>query len=147
MPTAGEFCNRSVVFVEDHEDLLTAARLMRDQRVGCLVVVASGDEKRAPIGLVTDRDVLVRAVADELDLRSTWVRDAMTSPAITAFESEDLYESLRRLRQAGIRRMPVVTSDGVLAGLLTLDDVLPFLVGQLGDATGAIERELGGPPA
>lgn len=140
--TAGELCNRSVVFCERTETLVEAARRMRDHNVGCLVVVEPGDARRAPVGVVTDRDLVVAALAGGVpDPRRIAVDAVMSSPAHVAREAEDLTEVLRRMRAAGVRRVPVVDEAGGLQGILAVDDVVELLTTELGELVALLGRQ------
>ncbi|MCS6948210.1 MAG: CBS domain-containing protein [Steroidobacteraceae bacterium] len=140
---AGEFCQRNVVTIRPQEELQTAARLMREKHVGCLVVtqplVEFGGER--PIGIVTDRDIVTTVIARDVDPRSVTVGDIMTREPATVPDDATVEESLRRLRDTGVRRMPVVDKAGCLLGIVTLDDLLDHLVEQLSALAGSIRRE------
>lgn len=140
--TAGELCNRSVVFCERTETLVEVARRMRDHNVGCLVVVEPGDAKRAPVGIVTDRDLVVAALASGVpEPRRIRVEAVMSAPVHVAREAEDLTEVLRRMRAAGVRRLPVVDEGGGLQGLLAMDDVVELLTTELGELVALVSRQ------
>jgi CBS domain-containing protein len=91
---------------------------------GDLVVIDSTNGKRRPLGFLTDRNIVVAVVAKEVDATTLFVTEIMTSPAITAFDWEDEWHVLRRMRLHGVRRMPVVDDTGDLIGIVTLDDLL-----------------------
>jgi CBS domain-containing protein len=139
---AGLFCNREVIICSASESVLEAARRMRDRHVGCLVVVEGRAGGRTPVGVLTDRDVLVGPVAAGLhDLDRIRVAEVMTQPAITARDGEDLVDVLQRMRAHGVRRIPVVDEDDVLQGIIAFDDALELLAGEMGDLAMLIFRE------
>ncbi|SAL61622.1 CBS domain-containing protein [Caballeronia humi] len=123
---AGKICTRDVIVCGTATSALDAARLMRANHVGDLVVIDNANGKRRPVGMVTDRDIVVSVVAKEVDAAGLLVTDIMSSPAITAFEWEDGWRLLRRMRLHGVRRMPVVDDADELIGIVTLDDLLRF---------------------
>lgn len=133
MLDAGELCNRQVVIATPDELILTAARRMRDHRVGCLVVVEGDPGQRRPIGILTDRDIVVYAVADGDALGERTVRACMNPNLVTARERDGLLEVIRRMRAHGIRRIPVVDAGGLLQGILSADDVLDVLAEEVDD--------------
>lgn len=137
----GEICSRVVVFAERELPLSEAARLMREQHVGSLVVVDETAAGRVPVGMVTDRDIVVAVVAKDLDPRTVSVGDAMSEDVATARETDSEFEVLRLMRRRGIRRVPVVGADGTLAGLVTLDDIVGLLAEELANASRAVETE------
>jgi CBS domain-containing protein len=120
--TVGDICTRSVVTATPNESVVDAARRMRDRHVGDLVVV---DEKNRPVGLVTDRDIVVSAVAQSADkLDALTVGDLMTPDPVVGHARETVDDVLRRMRLHGIRRLPIVSSVGQLIGIVTFDDMI-----------------------
>jgi CBS domain-containing protein len=138
---AGEICNREVVIVSRDTSLVEAARLMREHHVGSLVVVLERDGKRVPVGILTDRDIVVAVVARELDARRLSVADAMSAGVFAVREQDGLTEVLRAMREHGVRRLPVVAASGALAGIVTIDDLLELVAEELGDFVRTVGRE------
>ena len=135
-----DVCKTSVVCVQRDTTLTEAARLMRERHVGC-VVVADGGDRGKPIGILTDRDIVVEVVATGVDLRAIGVGEIMTTPLVIADEDEDALSALRLMRLRGIRRLPVVDKDGFLVGITTLDDLLDIAGDAFHDIVGAINSE------
>ena len=127
----GEICNREVVIAEKALSVVDAAQLMRKHHVGDLVVVEEKDGRRHPVGIVTDRDIVVEVVAAEVNPDALKVGDIMGPEVATVRESEGLFEALRYMRDKGVRRMPVVDREGGLVGILTLDDLLSLLAEEM----------------
>ena len=123
----GEFCNRDVVIVHKGESALEAAKLMRQYHVGDVVVVMDRDDKRVPVGILTDRDIVIELVAEQVDAESVGVGDVMSDHLITIRESDELLDTIEQMRSKGVRRAPVVSKEGELVGILTLDDLLDVL--------------------
>lgn len=123
--TTGEVCTHNVVVTREDENLVDAAKRMRMFHVGDLVVVHDGGDKRVPVGILTDRDIVLSAVASEAaHIHSLLVRDVMRSELVTARDHESLMEALKRMQAHGVRRLPIVSDDGALVGILALDDVV-----------------------
>jgi CBS domain-containing protein len=118
-----------VVTVRRHEELATAAWMMRERHVGCLVVVkpagALGGER--PIGMLTDRDIVTQVIVRDADPREVSVEDVMTRQPVTVSIHASIEEALQRMREGHVRRVPVVDDRGRLAGILALDDIFEFL--------------------
>jgi len=138
---AGEICNREVVVAYRNMSLVEAANLMREYHVGSLVVVVDRLSERVPIGMLTDRDLTVAVVAKELDPRKIHVGEVLSGELYTVREKDSVTDVLRLMRERGVRRIPVVTHSGALAGIVTIDDVLDIVAEQLGDIVRAVERE------
>lgn len=140
--TAGDLCTRQVVVAPPSLSVDEAARLMRERHVGCLVVVEQGDGGRLPVGVLTDRDIVLAVVAKDADAKTLRVGDVMTATVASVRESDTLYDVLSTMRSRGVRRVPVTGAHGVLAGILTLDDVLNALAGQLQALGMVVGREV-----
>src|SRR3989338_3720018 len=126
MPVS-EICNREVVVVRPNDSALEAARLMRQHHVGDVVVVEERGGVRVPVGIVTDRDVVVEIMAPELDQMVITVGDIMLPGLVTAKENTGMFEAIGYMRDKGIRRLPIVNDSGGLVGILTLDDLLELM--------------------
>ena len=125
------------------DELIKAAQLMREKHIGYLVVVASdaADGLQRPVGVLTDRDIVVAVVAREADPRMLRVGDVMTRSPVSALEEDPLDKSLREMRRMGIRRLPVVGKRGELIGVLSLDDVIEALSAELQNIAGSMRNE------
>lgn len=127
----GEICNREVVVVKAEESVLQAARLMRQHHVGDVVVVKEQGGKMLPQGILTDRDIVIELVAQQVDLAAVNIGDVMTYELLTARESDDLLDTLKRMQHKGARRVPVTGQAGGLVGILSMDDVIDVMAEQL----------------
>ncbi len=137
----GEICNRDVVFTVKSSTVQEAAQLMRQHHVGSLVVVDEGSEPPVPVGLVTDRDLVVELVAENVPVDRVSIGDVMSDTEESAREDEGEWDVLRRMRQKGVRRMPIVNTDGALAGIVTMDDAVDLLAEELSDLAKLMGRE------
>jgi predicted transcriptional regulator len=137
----GEICNRDVVIAEKALSVVEAAQLMRKHHVGDLVVVEDKGGQKHPVGIVTDRDIVVEVVAAGVNPDALKVGDIMGPEVATVRESEGLFEALRYMRDKGVRRMPVVDSTGVLIGILTLDDLLSLLAEEMTELAKLVSHE------
>ncbi|MBK5207012.1 MAG: CBS domain-containing protein [Polaromonas sp.] len=139
--TTGEICTRDVTIALRATSLDGAARLMRDNHVGCLVVVDEVGGKRIVVGVLTDRDIVTAVVAPGLDPVTLRVEDVMTTDLVTAREDDSLIGLMRIMRRKGVRRIPVVGGEGELIGVVALDDVLDILSQELSLLVQAIDSE------
>ena len=140
--TAGEVCMREVVIAQRETPILEAAELMRGQHVGCLVVVEENGIHRKVCGLLTDRDLVMGVLAQGLDAEPLCTEDIMTESPATLRGDDSLIDVMRSVRRNGVRRLPVVTAEHALVGLVTLDDVLKLLSEELGLLIGAIQGQI-----
>ncbi len=138
----GEICNRRVVFARRHESVTQAAERMREHHVGNLIVVDEGGEGRVPIGILTDRDIVVGVVARSPErLEALTVGDVMTDELVTALADASVYDTLMDMRKHGVRRIPVVDREDELIGILAFDDVVEYLAEELGKLADIVRRE------
>lgn len=136
--TAGEVCTRIVTIAYRGVALSEAARLMRERHVGCLVIVEEEDPGRVVVGILTDRDIVISVVAKDMDPRQTAVSEVMTTEVVSAREEDSMLDLLELMRRKGVRRVPITGPQGVLIGLVTLDDLLEVLAEEMQAMAAAI---------
>lgn len=131
--TAGEICNRNVVVAPKTETVVDAAKRMRIAHVGDLVVVEDRQGRYVPVGIVTDRDIVVSVVTgDAAHINYLSLSDMMTEDLVTAKEQDSIESALQRMQEHGVRRLPIVDAAGGLVGILTMDDLWRHFTQQQG---------------
>jgi CBS domain-containing protein len=139
---AGDICTRVVTIAFPSMALNEAARLMRDRHVGCLVVVEERTlDDRVVVGMLTDRDIAIGVVAADRDPHGMRVGDLMSKGVISAREEDSLADLLLAMRRKGVRRVPVVSPQGSLIGIVALDDVLAQVAEELAEVGPLLGRE------
>jgi CBS domain-containing protein len=137
--TVGDICTKPVATARAEETVADAAVRMRDRHVGDLVVV---DTQGRPAGILTDRDIVVNGAARGLArLEATTVGEIMSRELVTALGSETIEQALTKMQQRGIRRLPVVSTDGRLVGLLAFDDVIENMSSELNQLVNLVAHE------
>jgi CBS domain-containing protein len=138
-------CTRSVVTCRRNASAQALAQLMREQHVGDVVVVDGPDGELTPVGVITDRDLVVEVMAAGVDPALLRAEDLLVGELVTAVDTELVDDAVWHLRGRGIRRLPVVDARGHLVGMLTADDIARGLVEALSEvariAPGQVERE------
>ncbi|HEU4602447.1 MAG TPA: CBS domain-containing protein [Steroidobacteraceae bacterium] len=137
----GQHCKRAVVSIPHQTDVVQVAKLMRAEHIGFVIVYREGDEQRRPIGVVTDRDIVLEVLAKDVNPHSLTAEDIMTRQPLVAEEADELSDALQAMRLAGIRRVPVVDDRGGLSGILAIDDALDLVTGLMCDIAGSIRNE------
>lgn len=137
----GEICTRDVVIVDKEGSILEAAHLMREFHVGDVVVVEERHGRPAPIGILTDRDIVVELIAGEVDFNAVAIKDVMSFKLVTAAENEGVDAAVERMRDHGVRRLPVVDGAGSLVGVLSADDLIDISAEQLLNLVSLINKE------
>jgi len=130
---ASDFCKREVVVIEKDASVFEAAQLMREMHVGSVVVVESEGDRRIPLGVLTDRDIVVEFVSQNLSTTDVAVGDAMSYELVTIDENATLFDVIERMSECAVRRMPVINAQGGLVGLVASDNALELLAEQLTD--------------
>jgi len=118
-----DICTPEVVTCSPTTSVLAAARLMRERHVGDLIVMESSGEA-SPLGIVTDRDIVIEVLGRELDPATVRVRDVMRAPVVIAHGGEDAAVAVERMCTHGVRRVPVMGADRRLIGIVSLDDLV-----------------------
>lgn len=123
-------CGRAVVTIQRQASVEDAARLMRSSHVGDVVVVDAADA-RIPVGIITDRDIVLEVVGRGLTPAATSVGSVMSTPVLTLREEDGFLTALDKMSARGVRRAPVVDGEGHLRGLVSVDDLVPLLAQEL----------------
>lgn len=137
--SVGRICTREVILADQDETTAEAARRMQSNNVGTLVIIDRDD--RRPLGLITDRDITMRVVAEGQHPDETLVRDILTDDPVTVVESTPIEDALSKMRSHGRRRVLVTGGDGALVGLLAMDDILELLAEEMAEIGELIERQ------
>jgi CBS domain-containing protein len=125
-----------------NESIAAAARRMRDEGIGALVV---NDDGGHVAGIITDRDITIRTVADGMDPRRTFVHTAMTPQVVECLDHDELEAAVMRMERGAVRRVVVMDGAHRLVGVLSVDDVAlrsPALAGEILEHVRAPERPI-----
>jgi CBS domain-containing protein len=133
-----KYCPRTLRSVGPEETARAAAERMRTEGVGCLVVT----EGNRPVGVVTDRDLALRVLREDLDAAALPVRDVMQSPVVTIPADASLGEAVKTLRRSALRRLVVVDEKKEAIGVFAADDLLRLVATELGDLGEALRVQL-----
>jgi CBS domain-containing protein len=123
----GDCYSRNVVTVRSDETPLDAAITMRKNKVGYVVIVQIKAEKLVPIGLLTDRDIAVKIVAEEVNPLAVTVEDLLCNPLVSASEQDDLDNCIKNMKRKALRYVPVIDKEGSLIGAFAVDDYLEII--------------------
>jgi len=131
----GDLMNTKPVTVRPTETVAAAAKRMRDEGVGCVVVTNS---TRKPIGILTDRDIVLAVVAEGRLPEATRVEEVMCRHVISGRPTHSLMDAAMKMAEASIRRLPIVDDQGRMVGLVSVDDLLVILITELSNISAAI---------
>jgi len=116
-----------VIMIDEEKDLRKTARKMRDHDVGCLLVYSDDNLS----GIVTDRDITCKGVADCMDFDALTAGDVMSKDIIWCNENENVEDAIRLMENNQIKRLPVLDDEMTLVGILTLGDISTHLSHEL----------------
>ncbi|HTH60815.1 MAG TPA: CBS domain-containing protein [Paraburkholderia sp.] len=117
-------CTREVATCGPQASIIEAAETMRALHAGDLVVVRDDEGVRVPVGVLTDRDIVLAVVSPDVAPEKLYAGDVMSTPAVVADGADDVWLLAKRMRLHGVRRLPIVGDDGGLVGIVALDDLL-----------------------
>jgi CBS domain-containing protein len=140
--TAGEYCNREVMIVEPETSITEVSSLMREYHVGTLVVVDQAGKVPRPIGVITDRDLVIELLAQEVPADSVTIKDVINKELVCVTEQETLLNCIELMRSKGIRRLVVTNDNGTLQGILTADDALELIAEAVHSLSHLVGREI-----
>lgn len=128
-----DICTHDVIQVAADTSLNEAAETMRKHHVGALVVTEQPNGERIPVGIITDRDIVLAVVAPGVPPETLTAGDVMSHPLVTCREDQELFDAIQTMRQRGVRRLPVLNARGGLAGMVAADDIFTALGSHLRD--------------
>ena len=137
----GGIATLEAVHCKREASVLDAALLMRQHHVGDLIVVDEVGGDLLPVGILTDRDIVVSLVAEGLDAAIIEAGDIMSAELLATSEDADVHETIERMRFKGVRRIPVVNSNGNLAGIVSVDDLIEFLAEEMTELSRISSRQ------
>ena len=137
----GEFCNREVIIARRDESVLEAAQLMRRYHVGAVVIVDEIKDKRYPVGVVTDRDLVMEVLANKLDPETVLIGEILAESVVTVRASDGVFETVQHMRSRGVRRAPVVDDNRELIGIIAVDDLIALLAEEMTELYKLIRHE------
>jgi CBS domain-containing protein len=137
----GEYCTRNVITADVETSIYEAAQLMRHHHVGTVVAIRKNGSREYPVGIITDRDIVLEIVAPGLDPEVLTIGDIMSPELMTVKESAGIFEAIQHMRTMAVRRLPIVNDSGELVGIVTLDDLLGLLSEELQALARMVTRE------
>jgi CBS domain-containing protein len=136
----GEICTRDVIVANRKDSVLDVAKLMRKYHVGDVVIVDQSMDQNFPVGIITDRDIVLELVAKEIGVGSVMAEDVMSTDLLIAEENEQLTGLVQQMQSKGVRRVPVINAKGGLIGIISEDDIVEIIGEQLSNLASLVNR-------
>lgn len=136
----GEICTREVIIANRSDSALEIAKIMRQYHVGDVIVVDHSNDKNIPVGIVTDRDIVLELVAKEIDVSGVTAGDIMSTDLLITNEHEELSGVIQGMQLKGVRRVPVVDKQGGLLGIVSEDDLIEIIGEQLNNLVSLVNK-------
>ncbi len=137
----GDLCQTQVATIDRVATVNAAARLMRERHVGDVVVCDRVDGRLVPVGILTDRDIVVGLIAMDISTENIRVEDVMTPTLVTVEGGKGVYETIQLMEKYGVRRLPVVDERGALLGIVSAVDLLELLSEEIASISRLSERQ------
>lgn len=140
MPVS-DICEWNVVTLQRNATVAECANQMRQTHVGAIVVVEHAGSQAVPVGIVTDRDIVVEVVATGLDPEVMTLGDIMSDNLVVANHTSGIFEAIQKMAAKGVRRLPLVDSAGALVGIVTMDDLYAVIADELSCFSRLLKKE------
>lgn len=138
----GDICTRKVILVRESASVREAAEEMRRRHVGSLVVVDLPNGGPLPVGMITDRDIVLAVVAAGVDSEKLRVGDVMSRKVATCGEDDYLFDAVQTMRARGVRRLPVLDRhQSSVIGIISIDDMYGAIGAELSELSRALKHE------
>jgi CBS domain-containing protein len=119
---------QNLILLDESKSLKEAAEMMRENHIGFLVITKTGRVKDEPLGVVTDRDLVLRGVAEGRFSELTRITELMSSNPVSVHKSDSLFSAVEKMKKQGVKRLLLVDDDESLFGVLSSDDLFSALV-------------------
>jgi CBS domain-containing protein len=129
-----EFCQRNVVSISPESNIIEACRLMKTNNIGCLVV----QERGKMCGILTDRDIALKVTGENKDPQKTSARQIMSHSPVRIPVEQSLQQLTNLMRVHRVRRVPIVDGMDEVLGIVTMDDIIALLSGEMADLGNAV---------
>jgi len=139
--TIEKYASRKVVTISEYASLFEAASMMKKENIGAVVIVKDNNNLN-PIGMLTDRDIVTKLIADKASLEDINVKDTITNDLLTISEGDSFESAIEALAKKGVRRAPLVDKNNFLIGLITLDDLLIRIIKNLNSLLNVVEKQV-----
>ena len=136
-----EYCHINVVTAELDTAIVDVAKLMRGQHVGDVVVIEKREGKIMPVGVVTDRDLVVELLAEGMDPENVTAGDLMTRPVVSVSGTESVKNAVAVMSKYGVRRVVVTGDDDQLVGIFSMDDAVSMYSAGIGELAHLIDKQ------
>jgi CBS domain-containing protein len=137
-----QYMTHHVIMVSEGDSLYEAAQLMKQKNVGAVVVVKNKDTDPTPIDMLTDRDIVIRLLAEDASFKQMTVKQVATRDVLTVQQNHGVQETIQALTAKGVRRAPVVDTHNKLIGMVTVDDLLLVIIEELHCLSGLIKKQI-----
>ncbi len=133
-----DLCSKEMVTVDSNQSLQKAAKLMKKKHVGTLIVT----QGESPVGIITDRDIVLKVVAEGKSVDECKVEEAMTDKLVTAPKDCSVYDAIRLMEKKKVRRLVVVDKSERLCGVLSTDDLVQMLSEEMAGIGRLYEKQI-----
>lgn len=136
-----DLCNKNTVTIEQNKNLYDVACLMEENNVGCIVVTKDNSEDFKPVGIITDRDLVVKVMANNKDYKETKVAEIMSKDLLILEGHTGIQEAIEEMNKKGVRRAPIL-KDKKLCGVVAVDDLIELIADELNSLSDLVKKQV-----
>jgi CBS domain-containing protein len=139
--TIGKICRSDVVTVPEKTTIQEAAQMMKEKNVGCLLVVRYQDNDYDPVGIITDRDIVVKVLSDKANVEGVMVDEVMSKDLLMLSSELGVKKTIEAMSYKGVRRAPIMDYNQIY-GIVSVDDLLVMIASELGDLAALVLQQI-----
>ena len=126
-PLMEQLCEKDVICLKPSDTVFDAAERMCADHVGNVVIVDDKNSRKIPVGMLTDRDIVINSIAKKLNPESIKISDIMSKKVVTASEDIEISDLIQLITTEGVSRLPIVDSSGALIGILSSKRLFQYM--------------------
>lgn len=137
-----KYATKDIVCISEDASLFEAAQLMKQKNVGSLIVVKNVDKDLTLTGMLTDRDIVTKLIAEDIPSKQITVKDSLTQIAVSVSNQESMENCIELMSTKGIRRLPIIDEHQRVKAIISFDDLFMFIAKKLGKLAEVIQKQL-----
>ncbi|MCD6047241.1 MAG: putative signal-transduction protein with domain [Gammaproteobacteria bacterium] len=129
------------VCISENASLFEVSKKMKKYNVGAVVVVKDAEADLTPVGIITDRDIVVELVATGVDPNDVYIKEILVDDLMTVKEGSSVQEAISSMKKKGVRRVPIVNEENKVVGIVSMDDLLMLMVKELCELVDIVRQQ------
>lgn len=139
-----DISKKKVFTLSKSEPIWRAAKLMKDEGVGSIIITHDEEGEEVPIGIITDRDVAIKVVAEKRNAENIKISEIMSGDLLIIDDDQDIRSTIELMKKKGVRRAPVMNDDDEICGIISLDDLFVYMTDELNNLADVVQKQIKG---